>query len=202
MQSIITQSTRCAPSQDHDRCEPTPDPGSGIGKPPASTTVAAADFPEDRFLVTAYREEKLKEAVMNEEEIRTLDPSDVDFHWDRVYGWITIKLRHGEPKKYFGSIPGVGPAVGVPFLEELMFQPGILSGPEHLQRNPSLTSFCDSAAVASRLRALRRGFNESGRSPWYFVSQARPYRIAWNADRSWRIIERLARPSEGKGQQS
>ena len=150
----------------------------------------ASKEPEEA-LVTTYAKGELTEARMSLRQAAALDPSDVDYHRDEICGRITIKTGNGACLEYFGEIPGGGEVTGA-FLEELMWQPGRLLGRFKLKKHKKLKSFGSANAMAARLAALRRAFGETARHPWYFLTRRKGYTVAWNAERSWRLIEPLA----------
>jgi len=130
---------------------------------------------------------------MTREQVAELSVEDVDFHWEED-GLISIRTCCGKRQEYFAEIPGVGPEVGIPFLQELMWSPGQFQRQTDLARRPGLASFRNPNRLSARLTKLRRVFRERGRKPWYFVRRNRPFRVAWHPDRAWRFIVRLAEP--------
>jgi len=174
------------------------------GKPPrAALTMAEDDESRDpeEVLVTTYANGEFTEARMSLRQAVALDASDVDYHRDEICGRITIKTGNGTCLEYFGDIPGGGEVTGA-FLEELMWQPGRLLGWPKLTKNRRLKSFSSTNAMAARLAALRRAFGETASDPWYFLTRRRGYSVAWNADRSWRLIETLAVGDGRDGQET
>jgi hypothetical protein len=171
--------------------------GAGIQPPPgtAGATLAAGD--EDRFLETTYRNGEFTQRVLTRKDVFALDDGepDVDVYINEACGRISIQPRSGKRLEYDGAIPGVGLDVGRVLLEALMWQPGELLTVEDLLKRPQLKSFERSDARAARLMALRAGFGDTEDEPWYLLLRRNPWRLCWNRDRSWRIVERLAQPA-------
>ncbi len=168
--------------------------GSIVKPPEIPMTAVAADEPE-RFLETVYRNGSSVNSTLTLSEVFALDGSDVDCEINEITGRITIHPQSGPLLRYSGSIPAVGPKVGRPFLEEIMWRPGELVTVSDLLRNPHLQSLMCPTVRASRLKSLRRGFGDTAAAPWFFELERAPWRLRWCAGRSWRTIERLAVPS-------
>jgi hypothetical protein len=176
---------------------PAAAPRMGGPRPPADPGGTMAVGDEDRFLETTYRNGEFTQRVLTRKEALALDDGDpdVDVYINEASGRISIRTRGGELLRYTGRIPGVGSKVGRPFLDELMWQPGELLSVERLLQNPNLKSFKRPDTRATRLKALRTAFGETDEDPWYFTLCRGPWRIRWNQERSWRIVERLAQPA-------
>ena len=157
-------------------------------------SVAAGEVGQE-FLVTTFKNSDLTEAVLTRQEVLALDPEEVDFFWNCIFGRISIRRPDGTIPELDGAIPGLGPDAGIPFLEDILWGLGELLTVERF--NGTLESLRFSGPRAALVRRLRRAFGDSAALQWYFIVKARPWRIGWSMARSWRILERLARPSSG-----
>jgi hypothetical protein len=163
--------------------------GAGTG---GTCRTAVAFDDGDRYLDTTYRDGEFSESVLTRKEALERDHEDVDLYINEPFGEIAIQPKDGARLRYRGEIPGLGPAVGRPFLDALMWQPGEFLTAEKLILDPRLESLAGADSRAARLRDLRRGFKDSPSDGWFFILARRPWRIAFNARRSFRLIERLA----------
>lgn len=144
------------------------------------------------FLVTTYKDGEITPTAVTAKEVKALEVSDVDCHIDEAFGPISIRRRTGPRLDYDGHIPGLGEKVGRPFLDELMWRPGEYVSAQELARKPNLGYLIRSGVRATRFRILRKAFGDAASDPWYFLCVRHPWRAAWNAERTWRVIERLA----------
>ena len=159
------------------------------GEPPYGTTAREPDGSGPRFHVTTCVAGELSHAYFSAPDVHALDPGDVDFSWDKVFGRISIRLPDGQLKQYFGGIPGLGVGVGMPLLEDVLWALGELLTERQL-KGTIRTGWETSNARDQRVAGLRRGFGDSAEFQHFFIVKSRPWRIAWNTKRSWRIIER------------
>jgi hypothetical protein len=169
-----------------DPCPATPEPApSG---PPAEEE-EGGDQEERRFLVSTFRDGKLHEQRLTRAQVNALDPCDVDFHWDRVFGTIRIRSENGDIRPHHGEIPGLGSETGIPLLEDVIWALGELLIESRL-RASYRRAWSNSNARDGQVRRLRRAFGDNAVVQYFFIVKSRPWRIAWNTARSWRIIER------------
>jgi hypothetical protein len=185
---IITEDTAALSTAVQDSAAPS----VSTTAPPAPSVVPPAGEPADRFLQTVWRDGAFADRTLTLSSMLALDGADVDCQIIEVTGSITIQPSKGPPLRYRGGIPGAGPRVGRPLLEELMWQPGQLLTVDDLLRNPKLASLQGPAVRATRLKELRRAFGETATEPWFFELETMPWRLRWCPSRSWRIVERLA----------
>lgn len=146
---------------------------------------------QPRCLVTESHGTGIVESVLPADEAYHLDPNDVDCHIDEVHGPIQIKTGQGPPLKYEGQIPGLG-SNGRALLDEIMRAPGQMLTTWHLSKNPQLSRIVEPWPRAAATMRLRRALGDAvGQNRFVFVA-SRPWRIRWQRERTWRIIERLA----------
>ena len=115
---------------------------------------------------------------------------DVDFHFDQVFGRISIRRPNGEVREFDGEIPGLGPDVGLRVLDNILWAMG-----ETLTIQDFNGLLDDDWVRSSRTYCLRQAFGDTPALGWYFIVKPRPWRIRWNLARSWRLLEKLARPT-------
>ena len=142
---------------------------------------------EPLYLVTTFRGGESTQATLTRQEVLALDPEDVDFHHDQVFGRVSIRLPDGSFRKHRGEIPGLGPDVGLPVLDNVVWAMG-----EFLTTRDFNGLLDDEAVRATQVYRLRKAFGDSCATQWYFSVKCRPWRCAWNIERSFRVIERLA----------
>lgn len=157
-------------------------------KPPRIALAAPGDEP-DCFLERECRAGCLSSRTLTLQELLERTDADVDLYLDEATGRISIQPRIGPRLRYRGTIPGLG-RVGRPLLDDLMWQPGELLCVARLIRNPALRSLASPSVRATRLKSLRRAFHDS--DGWFFELARNPWRLRWNPERSWRLIEPLA----------
>ena len=167
------------------------------GESPPPTGSVEATVPgsnPDRFLSTTYRDGAFTKTPVTLAGMLCLDCDiDVDAYINEVTGRIVIQPQSGPPLRYRGAIPGVGPDVGRVLLEQLMWRPGQFLTVDDLLEKPALASFDRPDARAVCVTRLLTAFGEDRERPWFFELVYHPWRIRWNPERSWRIIEQLAR---------
>ncbi|MHC5109578.1 MAG: hypothetical protein ACYTHJ_06835 [Planctomycetota bacterium] len=162
------------------------------GNPGSNDIPVAGDNGPESFLQTTYKNGAFVRATLTLSDVLALRAGEVDCEINEVTGRISLQPKRGQVITYEGSIPGLGPDVGRPLLDTLMWQPGQVLTAHDLIRNPSLIAFNSSYVRASWLRRLRRAFGETTKDPWFFDLFSSPWRLRWNPDRSWRIVERCA----------
>lgn len=166
--------------------EKTPDPAASGSTPPSGRP---AGRPPTLYREMTFRDGETTVRRLTAKEVLAQDGTDVDFFWDQVFNRIKIRYPDGTSSGWKTCIPGLGPDAGVPFLEDILWAEGEFLAVERL--NGRLTSVRDSAgARAKQVERLRTAFHDTAELGWFFVVLARPWQIAWNRDRSWRIIER------------
>jgi len=143
------------------------------------------------YLVSEYHGDGIKEFVVTESEAAHLDPNDVDCHIDEVQGSIQIKTYGGRLLVYEGSIRGLGP-VGRALLDEIMRAPGRLLTAIYLAKNPHLTRIVEDWPRNALTLRLRRALGDTVEKSWYIFVATRPWRIRWQRERTWRVIEPMA----------
>ncbi|MGB2986345.1 MAG: hypothetical protein WBE26_10725 [Phycisphaerae bacterium] len=85
-------------------------------------------------------------------------------------------------------IAGLGPHVGIPFLEDILWAAGESITLEQL--NGRLGSIPVSRNARDQMVAtLHKAFGDSVSAKWYFIVKRQPWRIAWNVRRTWRVVE-------------
>jgi hypothetical protein len=172
--------SRCQP-----RMAPPDEPPLTAAKVPAESALAD-DAP---YLVTTCTLGVLVHDCMTAQQVLALDTSDVDFHHDAVFGKVSIRLPNGELRQHIGEIPGLGPDVGLPFLEDIMWSLGQLLTEQAL--GGSLRHHWKTRNARDRqVVRLRQAFGDNATAQHYFIVRSRPWRIAWNTARSWRMVER------------
>jgi hypothetical protein len=159
---------------------------------PPSDTAGPTDPPPHRYQVITCVMGVITCAYLTAREVLELNVEDVDFHLDRVFGRISIRRPDGSVRKPLADIPGLGPEVGIPLLDDILWAGGEFLTTEQL--NGKLESIRGTDLQAHRARAqqvrrLRRAFGDSVDVEWFFIVRKRPWRIAWNVARSWRIVE-------------
>jgi len=123
-----------------------------------------------------------------------IKPEETDFYYNEATGKIRIQRHESPPLEYFGFMPGIQQTTWL-LLTELMFTPGIFLGTHELYRRTKHESFLSRANVSAYLKRIRKALGESGKASWYLWTRRAPdFAVCWHADRSWRIIERLAEP--------
>src|SRR4030042_6598980 len=150
---------------------------------------------DGQFLMTTYKDGPIFEEVITKEQMMKLSPADTDFFHNEVTGWSFIKPETGDRIEYFGGIPEVG-LTAWELIELFMRSPGEFFSLDRIYELTGNESFACGSNVSGFLKRIRRAFGESGDEPYFFLTHREsPYRICWHKDRSWRIIERLAQPS-------
>jgi hypothetical protein len=149
-------------------------------------------FPQQEYLVATYRNGRITQRKLTAEQVQALDPAEVDFHLDTIFGRISIQPPRGERLEHFGSIPGIGSEVGLPLLARLLFSPGELLTVATIRRVPGLANMAGNP-LSQRLTRIRRAFRDSEKLAWFLVTARSPFRVGWNKLRSWRFVEPLAR---------
>ena len=164
--------------------------GSGVDSPGSESPLrTTADQSESRFRVITCVMGTTTETYLAAQEVLKPKAAEVDFHWDRVFGKVGICEPNGNSREYVGEIPGLGPDVGIPFLEDILWATGELMTERQL--NGSLWYHWKTRNARDRqVTRLRTAFGDSATAQHYFIVRCRPWRIAWNVARSWRIIER------------
>lgn len=169
--------------------------GTAAGKQPRpQPTPGTSMFPEEEYVVAIYRNGRITQRRMTAEQVQALDPTEADFHWDTVFGRISIQPPQGERIEHFGSIPAIGSRVGAPLLQRLMFSPGELLPVAIIRRVPGLENMAGNP-LAQRLTKIRRAFRDSEALGWFLVTARNPFRVSWNKRRSYLFVEPLARPT-------
>ena len=151
------------------------------------------------FQETAYRDGRIAEKDLKEEQVAALDPHEVDFFYNEATGIIAIRKRDGQFLEYFGGIPGVG-VKNERLLTEMMWHPGQLITPRQvapvLRKSKIYEQDGLHNAIAALLSRLRKAFGEDASKPWFFLSRRRPFAFGWNPARTWCLIERIAEPDQ------
>jgi len=147
---------------------------------------------EPEYLVTTYRDGQFTEERLSRAEVMALDPNDVDLHWNDVTGDIAIHKEDGTALRFMGDLPGIGAEHRKMLLGTLLWKPGEFFSPGDLF--PSMKKYNGylRRRLATRTRRFRQAFGETANKPFYFLTRRAPYGLAFSADRSWRLIERLA----------
>ena len=156
----------------------------GAGAPATSSACH-----EPRFSVKNHRSE-LSDTILSAHEVKGLDPTEFDFHWDRGFGLIQIRAADESIISYQLDIPGLGP-VGETLLTALMDHPGELMTPWDIVRATGYRWFYNKNNLAGRLAALRSAFGEDGNHPHFFLTRRHPYAVCWSAERTWRVIDKI-----------
>lgn len=157
--------------------------------------------PNGQYIRRTCTSGNIQENVITWQQMRAIQPDDVDLHYNEATGQIVIKPQKGKVIEYFGSIPGVG-RIGWLLIEELMWSPSEFLTLVELYKRTNNESFASATGVASLLRRIRKSFGESGKNPWFFWTRKKSYyAICWHIDRSWRIVERLAESQESAVEQ-
>lgn len=144
---------------------------------------------EGPVLVSTYLGGRVESIRMSLAEYRCLNLPEVDCQLDLIRMYTRIVSWTNEPIEYHGSIPNVGEEVSWPFIQDLSWAPGVYFSGRDLARNPLLKSLQRSELLSACLKRVRRAFGESYRHQHFFCSTLRPFRVAWNAERTWRLIE-------------
>lgn len=160
-------------------------------------------YKNGRFRQTTYRDGKISESDLNEDQILALDPHEDDLHFNEAFGRICIRKQDGKFIEYFGAIPGVG-AKNERFLTEMMWNPGQLITPRQvapvLKKSKIYEQDGLHNAVAALLSRLRKGLGEDASRPWFILSRRRPFSFGWNPARTWCLIERIAEPTRDEAE--
>ena len=152
---------------------------------------------EKELLVHTCLEGEVDTVQMTRAEYAQLDRTDVDFDCDEAFGRYYIRKRSGQILDYSVSLPGLG-KVGWRLLFELMWRRGEMLSRCQIVSVTGNKSFRGQNCISTSLARFRRTFGETARKPWYFLTRRCPFAIAWHADRTWRIIEWIAQPTNGE----
>lgn len=134
------------------------------------------------------------EARMSLQEVKKLDPHSVDFHWNSAWGEFHIRKKNGEALEYQGSMPSIGEELSRMLLD-LIWRPGEYRSARSFFPDSKLRWTRLNKLLTARAARFRRAFGESFKESWFILSRRSPFEIAWNPDRSWRFIERVAQPN-------
>jgi len=156
------------------------------------------DPAEPEYLVTTYRDGKRTEEHTTEEEKARRDPSDVDLFWDDTTGQVVIRKENGESIEFFGAPPGVGGTLRRLLFDLMWEAPGILDD-SYVQRVTKRIGKPGRSIIIARLSKLRHALGESHSQPWFLLSRRYPFGLCFDRRRSWRHVDRIARPT-GNGQ--
>jgi hypothetical protein len=134
-----------------------------------------------QYKVTTICNGQMAEDVMTRQERARLDPNDVDVQIDEPMRelWIKQINRKKSTTHQLGRISGFSVYLW-DLLAEIVFSAGEVV---QLKSEPYMNQ---------RVRRLRRAFGDSKKDECFFKTNAMPYGIAINTERSWRYIEALA----------
>lgn len=143
-----------------------------------------------RYAVITFRAGVLATETMTAAEVLALSFEDVDYHHDRVFERIFIRWPDHEIREYSGNIPGLGPDSGLPLLEDILWAEGAfltegLLSPELRRR------WLKPNSRDQQVSRMCKAFGDTAKLRHFFIVLSRPWRIAWNTQRSWRIVERM-----------
>ncbi len=182
---IVAKTGSAANSGRTGECASKPGPAGGRSGVPLA--VPAATGAEDGARVKVHTFEDAKYHVDHGVAAKD-DPGQyvgsIDFCWFPEIGFASIRKQDGTRLTYHHGIAGLGPKIGEPFLQDILWATG-----KPLDEQATRRFFASPAGRAARLLALRKALGESARHPWYLVLQQRPWRIWWDCARSWRFIE-------------
>ncbi len=151
-----------------------------------------AKTPRDRnFRERIYKNGKITERYLTREEVKVLNPDDVDFHWDLAHAKAFIRTQNGKRIRLYGDRSRFG-WITEPLLRAKMYAAGQSLTLGDLVAITKLVSLESSSRVSARKTKLRRIFGEVHKPSWFFIATKDPYAVGWSEDRSWRIIEFVA----------
>ncbi len=148
-----------------------------------------AKKPQERsFRERIYKNGNITETYLTREEVKRLNPNDVDFHWDKAFAKAVIRKQDGTRIKLCGDQSRFG-WITEPLLITIMDLPGQLLTQRDLVLITRLVSFARSNRVSARKAKLRRIFGEVRCPSWFFIGNRDPFTVGWNENRTWRVIE-------------
>ena len=148
------------------------------------------DFMNGMRKVTIYQKTQPKTSLMTHQEADVLDREKFDLYMDNVRMKIVVRKKNGRIHTITGSVEGIGPRA-MSFARKSMRYPGIFLLPYEIgSLNPQYDSHYIDDCITQYVARLRKNlFRESGEEPWFLLNGgSRQY--AFNADRSYCIIER------------
>jgi hypothetical protein len=142
-----------------------------------------------RYVVTTYRALQTHAVHVTREEACNLAAErEVDLQIDPVFGHTFVRKADGDIVELGYGLPRVG-STRREILYLLMREPGIAKTVGDIFRELDLDSLADASNVAAAARCLRRGLLERASSARFLFSARDPYRLWWNRDRPYRVIE-------------
>ena len=151
----------------------------------AGTSDSYDDAP--RYRVYTFKNGLLKSQSLTRLEVLALDPELVDLFIDRAFGRVNIHLPDGTFKQEFGGISGLGTNGGMELLDDVLWGLGELLTAGKLKND--LAGPRRIARRATRVYRLRIALYDSAKLQWFFFVLRDPWRIGWNTQRSWMLIE-------------
>ena len=149
-------------------------------------------------LVTTFKGKIMKQETMNLCKVQSLDPNEVDFHLDLINRHAQVRNDEGRTKCFHGNIPHLG-AVKITLLVKILKQsPRFLLPYELGLMKPRFASHWIKESCIQTIACLRKYLFEDtakGRKVRFLLT-AKPFAVAFNSERSFRLIERAYIPTE------
>lgn len=169
---------------------------NGPGSPGVGGT-GGGGSPADPCMMTTFTATKFETRLISRNELRLIEPHEVAFHYDAASGLIRIERPGLAPLIYDGRLPGIG-GIALAALFSVMILRGRRATPWELAKISGASTLAVEMRFIGRWCALRRAFGESGKKTprLYLLSWPNPYCVAWNHERSFRVIEPRAYASQ------
>jgi len=139
--------------------------------------------------VTSSKKKKYNVKTTTGARFRELDLSKYDAVVDLVHCEFRFRTKTGKVIPYKGKIPGLGPRRGLAVLLALLRRPGRFFTPYELRCESKIYRLQFPANVIAAVAKIRTALEESGAAQWFILTTS-PLAVAWNADRSFLLVER------------
>lgn len=159
---------------------------SSVGGAISASAVPSPD--DDQCASIKYSRGKIEGSIITEVQARSLAADGEDLFWNRLTGQISVRPESGPRISYFGGFPGIGDDVGTPLLRLLMFRAGARVTGMTLAAVPQLCCVAG-WALTGLIRRIRKALDESGRQPWFIITESEGYR--WHFERTWHYVAPL-----------
>lgn len=139
--------------------------------------------------VVTYTEGKLTKECIHEDEVRSMEPSNFSFFWNRVHGIIVVHRSNGLVGFHRGKVQGVG-MVKFALLRKLLRHPGRYLYPSEIgNMKPEIDSHFIRDSLVGMVAVLRKHLFQESADNAEFILTTAPFRTAWSGDKSFRVIE-------------
>jgi hypothetical protein len=146
-----------------------------------------------RYDFLAYDGQSITNKTMTREQVMAINPQSVDYFLSTAFGIWGFRTDQDEWVEHnAGDWPGLGD-VCIRIIQAIQLNPGEFLTPKEIADLTGCFTLRENNVLSARLMAIRQIHKETAQKPHFFQSR-RPggYAIAWNPEKTWMWIERIA----------